>query len=402
MRFPLRGAAALLAFVWSAATALGWSADGHAVTGWLADRGIEGSRAEVEVKKLLRPGENLERMSTWADRIKGGAFDADAREYLEANPEHATYHYVNLPFQAKGYAPDGIGARPEDLVQITIRCIKILRGKATPEENPTKISPRHALVILMHSMGDLAQPFHVGCSYIAEVDGKPTFIDPVGWTGGTYHDDWGGNGLLLGPSNLHSYWDQTFVQKAMQRATGGLNSQIYGAWLQKNLPPQEAWRGKGEPETWPIQWADESLALSREAHEGLRLGVRHERPARRAGEEARSTWDVQLPTGYDQRAIEIIHPQLAKAGWRMAQLLRAIWPDPPANEAEARQQALKKFPALGEKGSALNAEFVARHNRYRKEKPAFFKDVSWPLLLAEEAAAALPAARPAELENKKP
>lgn len=393
MRFPLR---ALLALPLLATSLFGWAADGHTTTGWLCERYLAGSRAETEVRKLLRPGESIERLTTWADGIKRGASDLDSDEFLKNNPDHATYHYVNLPFQAKIYSLDTIGARPDDLVQMFARCIKILRGKATPEENPTSISPRHALLLLIHFCGDLAQPLHVGCSYIADVQGKQEFIDPIGWTGAPFADDWGGNGLRLPPSNLHSYWDQNFVQKAMQRATGGTNPQIYGAWLQKNFAPQSDWRGKGEPETWPAQWANESLALSRAAHEGLRIGVRSELPSRRSGESGRSTWDVQLPNGYDLRAMDVVNGQLAKAGWRMAEVLRTIWPDPPASEAEARAWAMQKFPALAERGSPLNQEFVARHNRYRKEKPAFFKDKAWPLLLAEEAAAALPAPSPAE------
>jgi hypothetical protein len=57
-----------------------------------------------------------------------------------------------------------------------------------------------------------------------------------------------------------------------------------------------------------------------------------------------------------------------------------------ATEAEGRAEALRLYPALGIANTPLNDEFVARYNRYREEKPEFFRDPAWPVILAKECA----------------
>ena len=60
---------------WLAAAALGSSAfgygpAGHEIVGNVAGHYLKGTRAEGEVKKLLRPGESLAKAATWPDRAK--------------------------------------------------------------------------------------------------------------------------------------------------------------------------------------------------------------------------------------------------------------------------------------------------------------------------------------------
>jgi hypothetical protein len=59
------------------------------------------------------------------------------------------------------------------------------------------------------------------------------------------------------------------------------------------------------------------------------------------------------------------------------------------NEAEGREEALRLYPDLGVPYSPLNVEFVARYNRYRRERPEYFKDPAWPVTLVKECAAAI-------------
>ncbi len=58
-------------------------------------------------------------------------------------------------------------------------------------------------------------------------------------------------------------------------------------------------------------------------------------------------------------------------------------------QTETRQRAVQLYPQLGVAGSPLNREFVARHNRYKAERPAFFIDPEWPMQLVEECVKAL-------------
>lgn len=57
-----------------------------------------------------------------------------------------------------------------------------------------------------------------------------------------------------------------------------------------------------------------------------------------------------------------------------------------ATELDGQREAMRLYPDLGQAGSAMNREFVARVKRYRSEKPEFFRDTGWPVTLAEEIA----------------
>ena len=51
---------------------------------------------------------------------------------------------------------------------------------------------------------------------------------------------------------------------------------------------------------------------------------------------------------------------------------------------EAQREAVRRYPALGVAGSALNTMFVARYKLYQQQRPEYFRDPSWPIRLAEE------------------
>lgn len=68
-----------------------------------------------------------------------------------------------------------------------------------------------------------------------------------------------------------------------------------------------------------------------------------------------------------------------------------------ATVAEAQREAVRLYPNLGVADSQLNKEFVARYKRYQQNRPEYFRDMSWPIRLAEEIA--LEANRPASLSQ---
>lgn len=53
---------------------------------------------------------------------------------------------------------------------------------------------------------------------------------------------------------------------------------------------------------------------------------------------------------------------------------------------QSKQAALRKYPALGVAGSSLNMQFIERYKRYQVEKPEYFQNPSWPMVLVEECA----------------
>lgn len=56
----------------------------------------------------------------------------------------------------------------------------------------------------------------------------------------------------------------------------------------------------------------------------------------------------------------------------------------PLTVEAAQKEAVRRYPQLGVSGSTMNREFIARVARYRIERPAYFQNVRWPLLLADE------------------
>jgi hypothetical protein len=57
-----------------------------------------------------------------------------------------------------------------------------------------------------------------------------------------------------------------------------------------------------------------------------------------------------------------------------------------ATVADAQREAVRRYPQLGVAGSPFNVQFIALFKRYQQERPALFRDSSWPLQIAEAVA----------------
>jgi hypothetical protein len=83
------------------------------------------------------------------------------------------------------------------------------------------------------------------------------------------------------------------------------------------------WKDAGDPDAWPERWLNEGLGYARDAHEGIRLTT-YLGPDDAARVPHR--WRIEQPASYDDRSRAHVRIQLAKGGYRLASLLRAIWP----------------------------------------------------------------------------
>ena len=54
-----------------------------------------------------------------------------------------------------------------------------------------------------------------------------------------------------------------------------------------------------------------------------------------------------------------------------------------ASTARAQEEAVRRYPGIGQKGSVENALYLEEYKRLQTERPAFFEDEDWPLYLAE-------------------
>jgi hypothetical protein len=307
-----------------------WGRDGHETIGYIAAAQIKGTNAESHVAALLKPGETLATAAEWPDCAKGytycqAALTDEMKEYGANNPKHHNYHYTDVPFQLSSYEWNDIGANPDDVVHVLQDAILTLQNQ--PLIDPShKFTQREALFVVAHMVGDIHQPLHVGAAYVSNLK----YITPKTEAKAKQTFSEGGNWLCVGSTGLHSLWDTHYVQQAMKHV-GVTDDEAFA----KNLSASGSVNGNsGNPITWPKLWATESLLLANDELSDVRVtNKRHQgpkgscSPPNTVAQSAGNMWTVVLPPGYADHASQTVVPeQLHKAGVRLANVLKAIWP----------------------------------------------------------------------------
>ena len=149
----------------------GWGKTGHRIVGEIAENYLT-KNSKLQIKKLIGH-HNLSRISNWADEIKS-----------DPKWDHAwDWHYCTIPDEEDYEKGKHKGQAVEKVFDFT----KTLKDKKSTKED--KII---ALKFLVHLIGDLHQPLHVG-------NGK----------------DRGGNDIKVKwfgeATNLHSVWDTKLI-----------------------------------------------------------------------------------------------------------------------------------------------------------------------------------------------
>jgi len=150
-----------------------WGATGHRTIGKIAQDYLKG-KTKRAISELL-DGQSLALVSTFGDDIKS---DKRYNEFY-------TWHYVNMPFGVK--YEDSKKNPTGDLVTGIEMCKEVIK-----DENSTKEDKVFYLKMLVHLMGDLHQPMHIGR---AEDKG-----------GNTIQVQWFNRG-----TNLHRVWDSDMI-----------------------------------------------------------------------------------------------------------------------------------------------------------------------------------------------
>jgi len=150
-----------------------WGATGHRTIGKIANDYLKG-KTKRKIAELL-DGQSLALVATFGDDIKSD------KRYNKLY----TWHYVNMPFDVNY---ENSEKNPEgDLVTGIEKCKSVIL-----DENASKEDKAFYLKLLVHFIGDLHQPMHVGRK---EDKG-----------GNTVQVQWFGNG-----TNLHSVWDSKMI-----------------------------------------------------------------------------------------------------------------------------------------------------------------------------------------------
>jgi len=336
-RVPLRVQlpVAVLA-VFASRSALAWGPDGHQTVATIADKLLAGTSAAAEIHKILGTA-SLADAAVWADCAKAvspppelkykkdsqhapecapfetaageaAMIDFVKRNATNCNPKpteeicHKQYHYADIASQHESYKPTYVGARPDDVTAAITAAIAVLQGGTAAAPFSIK-DKREALLILVHYVGDIHQPLHVGAVYL-DAGGKP--VDPDHGHFDPATETRGGNLIAVsGPEkNLHKKWDD--VPDDLKP------DQVNAKWL-KDAKAVAATHGPlGH---WSSTWASDTQKQARKAFTGLKFGAKSD-----------LGWTVKFPSGYAQSMTTIKRAQLTKAGARLAQLLAAIWP----------------------------------------------------------------------------
>lgn len=150
-----------------------WGATGHRTIGKIAEDYLN-SKTKRKIAEILN-GQSLALVSTFADEIK-----SDER-YRKFN----SWHYINMPFDVKYEDSD---KNPKgDLVVGIKKCKEVLT-----DANASKEDKVFYLKMLVHLIGDLHQPMHVG-----RTEDKG---------GNDIQVQWFGKG-----TNLHRLWDSDMI-----------------------------------------------------------------------------------------------------------------------------------------------------------------------------------------------
>ena len=150
-----------------------WGKTGHRATGEIAESYLTDSTRQ-EINKILKDP-SLAVASTWADEMRS---NPDFRKY-------STWHYVNMPHDVRYI--DSKKSSKGDVVQ----AIKICKNKLK-DSNTTNEDKAFYLKFLVHLIGDIHQPLHVGRA-----------------------EDRGGNDIRVKwfgkDTNLHRVWDTHII-----------------------------------------------------------------------------------------------------------------------------------------------------------------------------------------------
>ena len=325
-----------------AASAFAWGDNGHQTVGKIASLRIKPQTAE-RIAQILKPGETLANIASWADSVKYRIGKTDPDEDTNAflqdiahNEKNSEWHYDDLPLDCKDYKTCTGFTPDNDVVHMLNVCIRTLQGHPDPDH---PLSERNALKLLVHFLGDMHQPLHIGCGFI-DVNGTHGAIviarNPEAIRQKKFPSDNGGNQLVIDndKKKLHAYWDFDLVTSLMQ-LTEKPTPDALGSFLKETVRPKSNWNPRGPIDTWGAQWATDSLQQSRDhTYKGLKITRQRTitvtnnsgQPVVRDGQVVTDTvYDITRPANYEKLNREVVRRQLAKGGYRLATLLDAIY-----------------------------------------------------------------------------
>ncbi|MCK8522648.1 S1/P1 nuclease [Aquimarina sp. D1M17] len=235
-----------------------WGKTGHRVTGEIANTYLT-NKAKKQISKILK-GQSLAIVSTFADDIKSD------KKYRGYSP----WHYVNFSFDKKygEETPSEYG----DLVKGIEKCVQMLKDETSSPEDK-----EFYLKMLIHFVGDLHQPLHVGRG-----------------------EDKGGNDIQVrwfkDGTNLHRLWDSNMLDHYGMSYTE----------LASNIDQLSKFQIEEIKKGTVLDWVHESQNLAKQVYASANVGEK-------------------LGYKYMYDYFPTVRKQLHKGGIRLAAILNEIF-----------------------------------------------------------------------------
>lgn len=276
---PIRFAAVAAVAALLPSPALAWGKTGHRVVAAIADTQLSGL-ARAHVREILGPGESLDEAATWPDDMRS---DPAMFWQKTASP----WHYVTLNGITYDHAPS-----EGDALEALDHFRRVLQD---PKANLA--DKQLALRFVIHIVGDLHQPLHVGkCCDRGANDVKVT---------------WFGK-----PTNLHAVWDSQLVDEEQ------LSFSELTAKLERHISDRQliAW--------WdinPRDWISESA----EYRDSL-YPAAADMPKPKKGRKVKKGETVlpDLSFSYAYRFTPLMEQRLSQGGVRLAAYLNWVFAEP--------------------------------------------------------------------------
>ncbi len=235
-----------------------WGQTGHRVVGEIAYKHLT-KKAKRNLEKLLG-SEGLALISTYADQIKSD------RKYDAFKP----WHYVNFKdgdtYETSEKNPKG------DLITGIKKCQEVIS-----DPNASKEDKIFYIKLLVHLVGDLHQPLHIGRGA-----------------------DRGGNSIKVkwfrGTTNLHSVWDTKMIESYNMTYTE----------LTSNLNKFSKNQKKAIQQGSVLDWVNETRVITMKVYDSAKV-------------------DENLSYRYMYDHFATVKTQLQKGGLRLAKVLNELF-----------------------------------------------------------------------------
>lgn len=256
---------------------LAWGKTGHRVVAAIADTELSGI-ARAQVQQILGRGESLDEAANWPDEMR-----AAPGQFWQKTA--TPWHYVTLNGDVYEHAP------PEgDALEALARFTKTLKDPGASREDK-----QLALRFVVHLVGDLHQPLHVGkCCDRGGNEVKVTFFGK--------------------PTSLHSVWDSQMVDDEQ------LSFSELAAKLERHISPEDvvSWWDAD-----PRDWIKESAQIRDTIYPA---GDVSNSPSSRKTDEGQPV--AALSYDYIFKFQPVMERRLSQGGVRLAAYLNAIFAEP--------------------------------------------------------------------------